>query len=140
MVDGLRRCAKGPSVSASPCHLPMASPRGGFGALPPRQACTQRLDHRILRRDQIGEPVAQRIDIGQAVDLLVDAATTTAGGATSNRPSPARFASEGPSPDCVAAQAGSDRNNGVKRRTRFIAAPDMVAPVAQQVPNRARAQ
>src|SRR5690349_8341857 len=40
----------------------------------PRQLGVQRLDHRILRRREIGEPVPERINVGQAVDLLVDAA------------------------------------------------------------------
>ena len=46
---------------------------GGYKLLP-RQLRVQRLQHRILRRGEIGEPVAQRINVGKPVDLIVDTA------------------------------------------------------------------
>ena len=65
-----------------------------------------------------------------------DGATATGGGATSNRPSTGRFASEGASLVCVAAQADNGNSIEAKKRARFIAPPDMGASPAQQVPNR----
>jgi hypothetical protein len=66
--------------------------------------------------------------------------TITGGGATSNRPSTGRLASEGAPLSGAAAQAASGSIKAAaaadRERTRFIANPDMGAPAAQQEPNR----